>query len=474
MKFNKHVIVHSEDCKTNSFRKKCQKCRNEWHCDYRKREPKAPSEPNTDKIAQKVLPIVHSEACASASRRKKCKSCQNKVRREQYQSNKKKKEEAKIILRSDAKKKNKYAEFLCPECRSKKFKKTDLCEMCLRAYNKHTQRVSRERKAEKENQENQMTTDLKDFSKAERNFECELQTDGNIKSLCKVKNKKKSKVKENFDIKNILQVKRVKTLKAKNENTVKSKKYKADKNGENLSPKTIRNKTSLVRKILNTKEKKEKVIVSMLYDLDEEGKGKILHKLDSSLKEKVAKQTAEKVKESGIFGPKSDPCYKFTTALASTFQPKNPTQAMKTYSLSRKKAKQLYRGEPLQRNPYKRKLSPERIEEVERFFLSPEISRVDPCYKNVIKDEPRRYLNFPVRVAHRLYLEAFESENFTISYSKFYLLKPDNVKFVADAPLASCLCVYCQNVCLKLMKLKIPGLNSVYDLFVFSDMCKVT
>ena len=81
------------------------------------------------------------------------------------------------------------------------------------------------------------------------------------------------------------------------------------------------------------------------------------------------------------------------------------------------------------------------------------------------KKGPRRYLNYPVRVVHRLFLEEISDENLTISYSKFYLLKPENIKFITDTPLVSCLCVYCQNIYLKLMKLNIPGLKSAYELY---------
>ena len=203
-------------------------------------------------------------------------------------------------------------------------------------------------------------------------------------------------------------------------------------------------------------------------DLIKEDKNKLRIQLKSDQKEVIAKQTVDALKQSGICSPKSDMSYKVKSAIASTFNPRNATDAMKTFSISRNKARQLVNGEILTRKPNKRRLSQEIILKIEKFYARDDISRIDTCIGNYTKKGPRRYLNYPVRVVHRLFLEEISDENLTISYSKFYLLKPENIKFITDTPLVSCLCVYCQNIYLKLMKLNIPGLKSAYDLYKVS------
>ena len=52
-----------------------------------------------------------------------------------------------------------------------------------------------------------------------------------------------------------------------------------------------------------------------------------------------------------------------------------------------------------------------------------------------------------------------------VSYTKFYMLKPKNVKNVGKTPLLSSLCPYCLNIRLKLQILNIPELKMEYHLF---------
>ena len=68
------------------------------------------------------------------------------------------------------------------------------------------------------------------------------------------------------------------------------------------------------------------------------------------------------------------------------------------------------------------------------------------------------------------YVEAYlifrhENPDIKISFSKFYVLRPANMKALSNTPLLSCMCIYCANVILKLVKLNIPGITTEYHLY---------
>ena len=74
------------------------------------------------------------------------------------------------------------------------------------------------------------------------------------------------------------------------------------------------------------------------------------------------------------------------------------------------------------------------------------------------------------------YMETFklfriENPDITISFMKFYTLRPKNIKPLRNTPMLGCLCVYCLNVKLKLIKLKIPEITDEYSLYD-SLICK--
>ena len=113
-------------------------------------------------------------------------------------------------------------------------------------------------------------------------------------------------------------------------------------------------------------------------------------------------------------------------------------------------------------------MSQETIDAIVTFFGRDDISRVTGCVRESTKKYgPRRYMNFSFSMAYRI----FKAENPTmkVSFSKFHFLKPFNIRLLSKTPLVSSLCVYCQNVKLKLLKLNIPNLTSEYELF-----CKFT
>ena len=131
----KHVdpIIHSDECITNPFTKKCSDCKSAYHRERYRRLKLGNTE--TAVIKPKCVPnIIHSDACFTASIQNKCILCKQSYRQERYKIIKKKKLDAKISLRSDNKNKSKYVDILCLECKSKVFCKKELCKECLKAY----------------------------------------------------------------------------------------------------------------------------------------------------------------------------------------------------------------------------------------------------------------------------------------------------------------------------------------------------
>ena len=94
---------------------------------------------------------------------------------------------------------------------------------------------------EKENQNEQICSDLRGVSWLDSITDCRLQTDGNLKSMCEVKNKKNDR--------NTNKAKKVKSTIRKKNTIISSSGEKTVK--EDFSPKTIKNNKSLVKK--NTK-----------------------------------------------------------------------------------------------------------------------------------------------------------------------------------------------------------------------------
>ena len=151
------------------------------------------------------------------------------------------------------------------------------------------------------------------------------------------------------------------------------------------------------------------------------------------------------------------------SSLAPVFKGQNPTSLMSSLNISRPKATRLSLGLAVERKPNERKLTESVISVVAEFFDRDEISRVNPGSKTTTKHGPRREMQMYIGEAYELFIEKYK--DIKISHSSFWLLKPKNVKNLSATQLITCLCVYCQNVRLKLKKLNIPKVNSEYDLF---------
>ena len=70
---------------------------------------------------------------------------------------------------------------------------------------------------------------------------------------------------------------------------------------------------------------------------------------------------------------------------------------------------------------------------------------------------------FAIKWAYMIFKQ--ENPEIQVSYSKFHMLKPKNVKISSKTPLISSLCPYCHNIRLKLQKLGIADLKIEHDLF---------
>ena len=154
--------------------------------------------------------IIHSENCLTASFRKKCRKCRQAYYRELYKCTKRRNDEAKISLRSDKVKRNKYMEILCLECKQKEIEKIkDLCKICLKEYGRVIKIESRKniKAREKENQKVEMNNDLRGLSKVGSKNDFRVQTDGNLKSMCEREHEKNHKEENKSVIKSMLQVK---------------------------------------------------------------------------------------------------------------------------------------------------------------------------------------------------------------------------------------------------------------------------
>ena len=449
-----------------------------------------------------TAPIQHSEGCNIAPIRKRCKTCILEYHRKADSRRRIKKKEKIIRTRSKVKK-LKYEHLLCVDCKDKN--NTKLCNVCRLKCRNASNKDSRDRIKKLKNM--QCNVDLKQncqnpFSSNKNISECnkgEKVSDTKRKKKvsryvhllcneCKEKTLKqycrncirkykcaemkdrrlRKKLCQNMQSKNNIgqgcqkPVKRLKADKPLKDsfsdiNTMNSpRKYKE---------KTIANATSKFRKsIAKSPTKITQVISKVGKSLPEEHQlylSSIFGK--KSVSNVSAKICGELVNTLKVQSPKSDLSYRIYDGVSDVFKNQSVTSIKKTCRLGYNKAKKLKYGKEIRRKVNKRRLPLKTINKVEAFYLRDEISRIDMSTKKATKLGHKIYMNFPVRVAYKLFTE--ENPGISISYSKFHLLKPVNVKISAVTPWISCLCKTCQNVLLKLIKLNLPKIKSVYELY---------
>ena len=145
----------------------------------------------------------------------------------------------------------------------------------------------------------------------------------------------------------------------------------------------------------------------------------------------------------------------------------NETKVIKNHRLSRKKVKQMRTHKVNSRKPREKKINPDIINKLEFFYLGDDISTLNNAKKNrqSRKFGPSRYMRFTFKEAYKIF--RFENPEIKISFSSFYALRPGNIKALQNTPLLGCFCIYCSNVKLKLLALKISNIETVYELYNF-------
>ena len=225
--------------------------------------------------------------------------------------------------------------------------------------------------------------------------------------------------------------------------------------------KTVANKKSLIKGIIGPSESgKVQVIKAVMEDLSEENKRYIVRDMVKNFEVKLCGNVYNKFKKDS---PKSNISYEIASKMCPILKGKPSTVVRKELGLSYEKANQLAQGEEIKRKENIRQFSNNRICEIEQFYARDYISRVDNSAKKITKCGQTRYLLFTVKIAYELFIKEYPES--ACSFSKFQKLMPDNIKITSKTPDISSLCVYCQNVKLKIDKMNIPEVKSEYDLY---------
>ena len=241
------------------------------------------------------------------------------------------------------------------------------------------------------------------------------------------KSKVKSKNKEN------------KPNKFSDTGTAKTKKVYANKTKANAATK--------IKKVFGSPNKRKQML-EYLAERD------IIPELNNQIRNEKVGEFFTSLKEDS---PKNPVTYQMLGKLQGKISVPNALSARKLFHLSHKKSKEFLSDKPISRKVRKNKI-PEKVKsKVKDFFNRCDIVFINPS-------KPYKYMRLCFRDAYRQFMK--ENPNFTISFNKFYELRPkDILKPVSSTPLQTCLCIYCTNVKLKLEKLGIPELTSQYQLF---------
>ena len=227
------------------------------------------------------------------------------------------------------------------------------------------------------------------------------------------------------------------------------------------------NKKSLFRtKIVKAPTRSAAVLKELIEELPEHIKADVKNNLNLASESDCMTEVCTKVIHNikNKFGEQSSTALEVINLLGSYLKDKSVTDIQKICKLRFENAQKVKNQKKLVHKVYKKKITQEVIFKIENFYEREDISRVEPSQKKVSKKwGPRKYMNFSVKDAYL----TFRSENpeVQVSYSKFHMLRPKNVRVTGKTPLVSSLCPYCLNIRLKLQKLHIPELKMEYDLF---------
>ena len=165
--------------------------------------------------------------------------------------------------------------------------------------------------------------------------------------------------------------------------------------------------------------------------------------------------------------PKGAQAYTTASGFSELVKGNNINDIKINFKLSHAKAKALSLGEKVSRKPNSRKFPDEHAKKVVEFYLQDDISRVSTLARDKLKSGNKRFLYFPVYTVYGMFKD--RNPNIKVSESLFRLLMPDLIRFVADIPLLTCVCVYCENV--RLMLFLFPNINNEYELYT-NLICK--
>ena len=119
----------------------------------------------------------------------------------------------------------------------------------------------------------------------------------------------------------------------------------------------------------------------------------------------------------------------------------------KTLGINRKTIQRAKRN-GAKRKSRKDKFNKDKVKRVQEFYLRDDISRILPNKRYTTKNGPGRVMNLTIRAAYKM----FRKEHVTvkIGLTKFYQLRPENVRMLSAVHRDICLCPYCLNIRYKL------------------------
>lgn len=386
---------------------------------------------------------VHSDNCIS----KRCYECQKKYARERqrrYRSNKPKKVSS-VLNR----KLSKYASVLCEHCKYKQF--NYYCEHCKKSYRRAKVHSSRHKKKSDKN----VHTDNNGQNEYVSN-DVEQINDENSEYCPKQRNHVKETVVT--DIHSTIQENLV--LNPNNETV--DRRHNEQTPTKILSKKSIQNRTSQINKSLPKTPRRRKQVLDYFYKKSSHTeKVNAMKCLFPQYEEHLRGELYKNMRQKN---PKSEKSYEILSNIHENTVIDNINGLKRTYGLSSSKAKDLFTNNKTQRKSYKPIINEKTVQNIEDFYLRGDISYCDGSLKNNSKKKgPARFMRISYEEAFKMF--KLENEHVKISFTKFYLLRPINMKPLSSTQMLFCLCIYCANVKLKLNALKLTEVSEVYILY---------
>ena len=455
---------HSERCETLSIRKKCYSCYRITKNNYSKGCIKVKKKP-----AVPAPRPEHSDMCPTLSIRKKCYTCF----RSYVNLNDPRKKVSKIQTRNKTKFITKYDKVVCQKCEHKSF--NDLCSKCISKYNSEKQKNYRINKRQKNiheaTKENMLVGDALSTVQPINDLNLGLvQTANTCQDITnKLENRQaESNQIQSNDIPSVLKPVKYNCKQNNhatlplNENSTASMKKKShvkrirkqkssEKKEKLLSDKTLRNAACQINKISGSSDSK---IQKLSYAINKSTEYEF-QAIMKNVSPRSNMEMARKIHRENIrtFGKKSNTNYTALSNIIKYIDVKNPKDIENNFRVKNEKATELYIHKETSRKERKRKITFTVISRIHDFYKRPEITTVSPSYRSTSqKKGPSRHMRFSYMETFKLF--RIENPDITISFMKFYTLRPKNIKPLRNTPMLGCLCVYCLNVKLKLIKLK--------------------